>query len=103
MTDYIVHSRHDTHVGVKAKTAAGHEVVGAMPASIVELVPVDGDGPSITLHQHAVLPGSQDKINEVFQVGAVVRMGDFTVVEPPKKKKKAKGKDAPAAEEAAAT
>ena len=98
MTDYIVHSRHDTEVHVKAKTEAGIEVRGIMPAAIVELVPVDGVGPSLTLHEHAPTEEDFEKIKATFPEGGIVRSSGFTLIKPPEKKKK---KPAAPAEEAA--
>lgn len=87
MTDYIVHSRHDTTVHVKAKTAEGHEVAGLMPASIVELIPSDGAGPSLTLHRHAPTKEALDTVLKTFPVGGTVRMGDFSLIKPPAEEK----------------
>ena len=44
---YRVHSAHNTHLPVAAKTQDGREVMAPVPALLVELVP-DGD------HRHAV-------------------------------------------------
>lgn len=89
MTDYLVHSRHDTIVHVKAKTDSGHDVVGLMPGSVIELVPVDGAGPTLTLHEHAPTQEDLDKILATFPEGGTVRSLGFELVNAPKKKKKA--------------
>lgn len=71
---YIVHGRHATHVDVPAQTAEGHEIVGKMPAVIVELVPVDPWGKSIT--HIAITPDKEStaKADALFQVDAVVEI-----------------------------
>lgn len=97
MTDYIVHSRHDTTVHVPAKTAAGHDVPGIMPACIIELVPVDGAGPTLTLHEHAPTQEAFDKLVALFPEGGIVRSTGFELINAPEKKKK-KAAPAPAEE-----
>ena len=77
---FIVHSRHDTTVPVEAEAAGGHKITGAMPASIVELVPQDGVGPSITLTEFTPTEAAQERVYETFTVGGVVEMGAFVAV-----------------------
>jgi hypothetical protein len=46
---YTVASRHDTLVPIEAKTAGGRAVMGSVPGSIVELLPLDRGQRSVTL------------------------------------------------------
>jgi len=71
---YKVHSRHDTLVDVPAKTPDNHEIVGRMPASIVELVPVNGVGATITLTVVAPVKAEQEKVRDLYKVGALLEL-----------------------------
>jgi len=89
MTDYVVHSRHDTLVDVPAKTKDGVDILGKMPAAIIELVPADGAGPSLTLHRHAPTAEAMKAVLALFAVGNVVRDAEFTLVAAAKAKEAA--------------
>ena len=77
MTEFTVHSRHDTATTSKVETKGGKTVDAVQKIAIVELV---SEGiPSRTLH---VPIGDEDEIEaaEIFQVGNVVREGAYTLV-----------------------
>lgn len=71
---YKVHSRHDTMVDVPAKTPEGLAITGRMSASIVELVPANKVGSTITLT--VATPGDADKkaAADLYKVGSTVEV-----------------------------
>lgn len=84
---FFVHSRHDTMVPVEATTEDGHKVVGQMPASIIELIPVKGGHATVTLTEITPTKEDADALREVFIPGAIVELGAATLVKAPDEEK----------------
>lgn len=80
MKQFLVHSCHLTAVDVPAKTAEGLAVVGRMPVAIVELVPVDGIGGTLTETISMQSEVDAKRIADTFPVGGIVTRGDYALV-----------------------
>lgn len=83
MTEYVVHSRHDTEVDIDVSHPTAGPIVGKLPTAIIELLPVSGDGTSITLHRVIATAEQKAAVNQIFNTGAIVAMGEWTLVKAP--------------------
>lgn len=68
MPKFQVHSSHETSIKVPAQTPEGHEIIGALPALIVELIPEDKWRPTITHYE--VMP--DDEARKRFAEGSII-------------------------------
>lgn len=78
---YRVHSAHPGTVKVPATTEDGHEIVGEMPAVLVELVPLDPYRSTITFAE--ICPGGGDALEKAlaqFPVEGILEMGEWKLV-----------------------
>jgi len=81
MSKFKVHSAHATEVDVPAKMADGTEIVGKMPAILVELVGIDGGG-TITHRERIATTEERDAALAKFAVGAEIEI-TLTQTAPP--------------------
>lgn len=78
---YLVHSVHETHVDVPAKTESGHAVLGKIPCVIVELVPEPGSGGrTVTLHEIVTNKEELKAVRATFEQGGIVESLGFKLV-----------------------
>jgi len=78
---YKVHSRHDTKVTVESKTAHGDAITGHMPCAIIELIPVDGVGHTVTITQQTPTEEDMKAVAQLFAVGSTVEDLGFRQVQ----------------------
>jgi len=81
-TRFEVHGRNDTRVEVEAAMPDGTVVQGFIPASIIELVPING-GNTLTITRRMPTAEEAASVQALFPIGGVVEMGEFRLVTPP--------------------
>lgn len=75
---YLVHSAHPISIAVESVTAKGTKVSGTLPGLEIEMLPVDGEGKTMTLQiTEENYAGADPK--ELFGEGNTVQVG-FTLV-----------------------